>query len=85
MRKRYALSKLRGAYYAIHQLSDKDKARGVWFVHWAGKLCSGRFTLKRDENSGSNHSCASNNASPKISQVRFFGGKFVSITWWRYL
>ena len=66
--------KLRGAYYAIHQLSDEDKARGVVCAS-AGNHAQGvAYTCKRDEDSG-NHLYASNNTSPKN-----WSGPFL---WWQ--
>ena len=70
--------KLRGAYYAIHQLSDEDKARGVVCAS-AGNHAQGVAYTCNEMKIPATIFMPVTTPLQKIGQVRFFGGKFVTI------
>ena len=70
--------KLRGAYYAIHQLSDEDKARGVVCAS-AGNHAQGVAYTCNEMRIPATIFMPVTTPLQKIGQVRFFGGKFVTI------
>ena len=70
--------KLRGAYYAIHQLSDEDKARGVVCAS-AGNHAQGVAYTCNEMKIPATIFMPVTTPHQKIGQVRFFGGKFVTI------
>ena len=70
--------KLRGAYYAIHQLRDEDKARGVVCAS-AGNHAQGVAYTCNEMKIPATIFMPVTTPLQKIGQVRFFGGKFVTI------
>lgn len=70
--------KLRGAYYAINQLTDEERANGVSCAS-AGNHAQGiAFTAKQLEIKAVIFMPVTTPAQ-KINQVKFFGGEFVQI------
>ena len=70
--------KLRGAYYAIHQLSDEDKEHGVVCAS-AGNHAQGVAYTCNEMKIPATIFMPVTTPLQKIGQVRFFGGKFVTI------
>ncbi|MGT2906952.1 threonine ammonia-lyase IlvA [Streptococcus dentiloxodontae] len=70
--------KLRGAYYAIHQLSDDEKARGVVCAS-AGNHAQGVAYTCNEMKIPATIFMPVTTPQQKIGQVRFFGGQFVTI------
>lgn len=70
--------KLRGAYYAIHQLSDEDKEHGVVCAS-AGNHAQGVAYTCNEMKLPATIFMPVTTPLQKIGQVRFFGGKFVTI------
>ncbi|MGT2828791.1 threonine ammonia-lyase IlvA [Streptococcus hillyeri] len=70
--------KIRGAYYAIHQLSDEEKARGVVCAS-AGNHAQGVAYTCNEMKIPATIFMPVTTPQQKIGQVRFFGGQYVTI------
>ncbi|WP_162011623.1 threonine ammonia-lyase IlvA [Streptococcus sp. S784/96/1] len=70
--------KIRGAYYAIHQLSDEKKARGVVCAS-AGNHAQGVAYTCNEMKIPATIFMPVTTPQQKIGQVRFFGGRYVTI------
>lgn len=70
--------KLRGAYYAISQLSDKERARGVVCAS-AGNHAQGVAYAANELNLTATIFMPVTTPNQKVSQVRFFGSSYVKI------
>ncbi|AWN20041.1 threonine ammonia-lyase IlvA [Streptococcus sobrinus] len=70
--------KLRGAYYAIHQLSDEDKANGVVCAS-AGNHAQGVAYTCNEMKISATIFMPITTPQQKITQVKFFGGAYVDI------
>lgn len=70
--------KIRGAYYAIHQLSDEDKSRGVVCAS-AGNHAQGVAYTCNEMKIPATIFMPITTPQQKVGQVRFFGGPFVTI------
>ena len=70
--------KIRGAYYAIHQLSDQEKANGVVCAS-AGNHAQGVAYTCNEMRIPATIFMPVTTPQQKISQVKFFGGDFVTI------
>lgn len=70
--------KIRGAYYAIHQLSDREKERGVVCAS-AGNHAQGVAYTCNEMKIPATIFMPVTTPQQKIGQVRFFGGQFVTI------
>ncbi|MFC3931529.1 threonine ammonia-lyase IlvA [Streptococcus dentapri] len=70
--------KLRGAYYAIHQLSDEEKARGVVCAS-AGNHAQGVAYTCKEMRIRATIFMPITTPQQKITQVKFFGGSYVDI------
>lgn len=70
--------KIRGAYYAISQLTDEEKARGVVCAS-AGNHAQGVAFTCNEMKIPATIFMPVTTPQQKIGQVKFFGGRFVSI------
>ena len=70
--------KIRGAYYAIHQLSEEDKKRGVVCAS-AGNHAQGVAFTCHEMKIPATIFMPVTTPQQKIGQVRFFGGDYVTI------
>lgn len=70
--------KIRGAYYAIHQLSDEEKSRGVVCAS-AGNHAQGVAYTCNEMKIPATIFMPVTTPQQKIGQVRFFGGEYVTI------
>ncbi|MFC4652522.1 threonine ammonia-lyase IlvA [Lactococcus nasutitermitis] len=70
--------KLRGAYYAISQLSDEERARGVVCAS-AGNHAQGVAYAANELNLTATIFMPVTTPNQKVSQVQFFGGDYVKI------
>ena len=70
--------KIRGAYYAIHQLSDEDKKRGVVCAS-AGNHAQGVAFTCHEMKIPATIFMPVTTPQQKIGQVKFFGGPYVTI------
>jgi threonine dehydratase len=70
--------KIRGAYYAIHQLSDDEKRRGVVCAS-AGNHAQGVAFTCHEMRIPSTIFMPVTTPQQKITQVQYFGGAFVTI------
>jgi threonine dehydratase len=70
--------KIRGAYYAIYQLSDQEKANGVVCAS-AGNHAQGVAYTCNEMRIPATIFMPVTTPQQKISQVKFFGGDFVTI------
>lgn len=70
--------KIRGAYYAIHQLSQEEKERGVVCAS-AGNHAQGVAYTCNEMQIPATIFMPITTPQQKIGQVKFFGGKYVTI------
>ena len=70
--------KIRGAYYAIHQLSEEDKKRGVVCAS-AGNHAQGVAFTCHEMKIPATIFMPVTTPQQKIGQVRFFGGDYLTI------
>lgn len=70
--------KIRGAYYAIHQLTDEEKSKGVVCAS-AGNHAQGVAFTCNEMKIAATIFMPVTTPQQKIGQVRFFGGEYVTI------